>query len=286
MGAKFFIGCLKFLFVYFLFGVFAVIIIYASADVLHIVRNGSSYLRVIFSQPVSEAYAGEAVLYFMSTAFRSLPFTTFFNESMGLLLDGAGGNIFKMLYSVAYDLQGFINDLRNYVKNVQTFLRDMAVATLASFVFFAVVDLKDKVLKSRSISATLGFAFASIFWIFAGYTFGECLVTVLETLIVQDTMQRALPLYVVLILLAVGLETLIHAFSKKCTIHRLLIFTAVKIVFNILKAWLAWLMYMELAQILVFINPMIYVSVLLIAALFFFMALVENKLSKWSELGV
>ncbi len=285
MGAKLFIGCFKFLFTYFLFGVFAVIIIYASADVLHIVHYGSSYLKTIISQPVSEAYAGEAVLYFMSTAFHSLPFTDFFNESMGLLLDGAGGNIFKMLYTVVYDLQGFVNDLRNYVQNIQTFLRDMAVATLASFVFFAVVDLKDKVLKSRSIFITLGFALASVFWIFAGYTFGECLVTVLETLIVQSETQRAVLLYVILILLAVGLEALIHAFSKKCTIHRLLVFTAVKIVFNILKAWLAWLMYMELVQILVLINPMIYISVLLITALFFFMALAENKLSKWSELG-
>ena len=276
MKFKLISGFLKFYLTYAFFGMFAIFIIYASADVLLLVQTGQSYLLQMIFDPdtVSDEKVKDAVVYFIKVSFDSIPGEAYFEDAFGLAIDGANGNVFTFVLNVSQDYDMISSMRMSFVDYAPNFLRDISITSLSTFVFFAVVHFKDIVLKTNSISVFLGFIFASFFWLLAGYTFGGCLVSSLELIV--DTKNRIV-LYIVLIMLAIGLEALIHAFANKCSVFRLLALSILKIFFSVVKVFFVWYMCRNVSKAIVFeAIP----ALLILATLFIFFSIAEVEMSK------
>lgn len=281
MRFKIIFGLIKFYLVFSIFGMFANIITYVSADMLLVVQNKESYLYAFFTSPeaLNEHYALETVSYFMKTAINSIPGDAYFEDTLGIFLDGANGNVFTFMENVLAN-EGVVKTLKlGFADYVPYFLRDMSVTMLASFVIFAVSDLKDKILDRKSLSIFLGFSFSLFFWLLAGYTFGNCLVTALEQRVAEN---NRIILYIILIIFSVGFETTVHSFAKKCPLSRLLILSSVKILFSVITAFLAWLM---CASVTSYFSLQVIPSLFILSLLFLIFFAVESNTSRWAETG-
>ena len=287
-------GLLKFYYVYIGFGVLAVIILYASADLRLLIEslesgNGvQSFLQTMIHAPetLDDKDAAEAVLNYFKVAFDSVPGETYFNAVLNVSFDSnVGSDIAGLLVDLVdggTEEPVLVQGLRNY----ELFWRDMAVATSASMVMYAVMHLKKKI-AGRSISVILGFALASVFWIYASYTFGETVTFALERVINTDNLKA---LYIIIVLVAIGLESSIHAYGGKCSLLRLAALLCLKIAFNLVKCVFAWYM---CSLIAFFINSQDMPSAAAFAGgitgimtsggIFFAVALLEAKLTDWAE---
>jgi len=283
MGYKFVVGLIKFYITFAIFGMFANIITYASADMLYFVIHKQSFLRTIIfeSETLTEEFAFSAVKYFMETAMNSIPGNILFEETIGIAIDGADGNILGFMESIE-DIAAIGGEFKTAFSDYAPyFMRDMAVATLASFVIFIVVDLKDKLIKVRAgFSVFLGFSFSLFFWILAGYTFGNCLITALELFINSENKNI---LYIVVIVFAIAFEGIVHSYAKKCPLSRLLVLAVIKIVFNVIKALLAWLMFLNVTD---YYSLSTIPALVILSILFTVLSAVELNASNWADGGI
>ncbi len=281
-------GLIKFYFVYMAFGVLAIIILYASADLKCLITTGESFIRTMIHSPesIDDAEAMMAITDYFRIAIDSVPCDTYFESVLGISLDN----------SVNVDIIGLVIKLIESgeagtvmvekFKGYTLFLRDMSVATCASMVLYAVAHLKSK-LAGKSFSVMLGFALASIFWIFAGYTFGESLTFALEQRVGADN--RSV-LYVIIIITAIALESIIHSYGGKCSAFKLIILLCLKLFFNLLKCVFAWYMCTILtlslgaggAGAIGFMSDGI-INMMLSAGLIVCISLLESKLTQWAE---
>jgi len=235
---------------------------------------------------ISEEEAREAVQRFLLIALESIPGDEFFDAVLGISFNT---NVVPDITSVIFDLfesgktaSVLAANLRNY----DLFWRDMAVATCASMVLYSVAHLKDK-LAGKDLSVWIGFAFASVFWIFAGYTFAETITFALELRVNSNYLNI---LYIVITTTAVLLEAFIHAYGGKCSPLRLIALLCLKIFFNLLRS--AFVLYMCRVIITLFsievssgpVNiPLNMFGMIVSAGIVLCTILLEAKVTKWSE---
>lgn len=302
---KLIFGAIIFFFIYFIFGTMGLAIIYVSGDVLHIVENHSSILCYLFTaNELTEDIAIDFFGYYYSFVFESVPFHTFLDGSFGTFYDGAEGSILAFIIEIISNI-GNPEIAKNFVYSFETqtteIVRGVAVAALASFVIFAVIDLKDNLNRvvtkffgvEGSLAAALGFGLASVFWIFAGYTFGESLTRSLAIIMPGSD----IVLYIVIAVFALCFETVIRAYAKRCTVMKVAATLLVKLLFNATKAFLAWFMCRNILlainnfagidpdNVLPFlqVSLKIFMSITIIAVLFFFLSVAEQKLEAWCK---
>ncbi len=275
---KFIWEFLKFYYICFGFGVFAIIILFASADTLYFVQNNEFYILELLSKDnLTDTDAWNIYLFTFRTALNSLSGTAFFEESFGVAFDGVGGNIFSFVNTIIKD-KAIVNELSlNFMQYAAKDLpRDFAVTSLSAIVMYAVTDLKDRIAK-KSFAVSLGFALAAIFWILAAFTFAECVVSALEN---SAKVENRNTLYLILSFMAIGIETVIHAYNKKCSIIKLLLVWALKLIFIIIRTFLAWLM---CKSAFAEFNSTLLPSFVLTFSLFFFLSLFESSISSLAE---
>ena len=284
-------GFIKFYLVYMAFGIFANIILYASADLRCFVETGDSFIRTMIAAPesISEEMAFAEVLNYLQIAFDSIPGDGYFSSVLGIAFNG---NVSAEVFLAALDLikKGeagavLINTLWNY----EEFWREMAVATCASMVLYAVMHLR-KIIAGKSISVILGFAFASVFWIFAAFTFGEAITYALEIRVSQENLNV---LYIGIIIFAALFESVIHAYGGKCRVARLIIALLTKVGINLLRCIFAWYFgklvfalfsVASLSDVTVMLSNLM--GILISSAVVIVSVYLEGKLFDWAEEAV
>lgn len=245
---KFILGYIRFLFVYMLLGVFANAIIYICAGVISYIVDPSfaDVVARVFSSPgsINEQDAYALVKAYYSTIKASIPGDAFLDESLGvafngLALEGVDGNIFTMLYGIVNGAESgaLMVPIGDYTVE---FVRDIAKVSLSSLLIFILLEIKGFILKKASLADGIAFALASVFWIFASYTFGECVIFCLERIINNPGMN--ILLYVILIITSCGISIVSNAYSGKLKLFFVFLSAVVKIVFSIIKALLSWLL--------------------------------------------
>lgn len=293
---KIIMGFIKFYVVYMLFGVAASIILCVSADLRCLIDPNireSFFLTMIHSPESLPPDAGErATIRFWLIAFDSVPGDTFLSALLGVSFDS----------NVIPDIAGLIGDMfksGNVIANVaeklytyDLFWRDMAVATCASMVLYAVVHLKDLLKKflCADLSVWIAWAMASVFWIFAAYTFGEVLVYALELRVDPGNWNI---LYIIIIITALLLEAVIHAWGGKCKAWKLIVLLSTKIFFNMQRG----LFVAHICATILFIAsavstansglimkvPFNMLAIIMSSVVVIGLSIVESKLTKWSE---
>jgi len=266
------VGFIYFYLVAVIFSMFANLITYVSADVLLYTESEGekSYLRTFVTEPetVDDEYAWEAVLYFMQTAVKCTPFSTFFDQAT----DSEGfGFLIDLIKEPKGTLEKLGDNIRDYVSK---FPRDMAVAMLAAFVYFAAKDVKNKILGSKSIGAILGFYVSSVFWILASNTFANCLVTILEKRILP---KNQVLLYVGLVVFAIAFEVVVHGYAKKCKVLPLVVLSGGKILISFFRSLIIWYICK-----LLFVKMQLF-SVLWFTVMFWALVALEEKLETRAE---
>ncbi len=281
-------GIIKFYIVYMIFGTMALIVLYGSADLKYLLLTGESFFQTLIhaSEDMAEAEAMRAVLSFLRIAWESVPGETFFEAVLGISFESnVGADITALLLNL---LQGdkTVALIANNLQNYKLFWRDMAVATSASMVLYAVAHLKTK-LVGKDISVWLGFAMASIFWIFAGYTFAETITCALELRVSYDNLKI---LYIIITVTAILLEASIHAYGGKCCPLRLIALLCLKIFFNLLRSAFVLYMCKAFASFFFigsagdFVNiPLNLFGITVSAGIVLYTILIEAEVSKWAE---
>lgn len=233
-------GFIKFYIVYVIFGAMALIILYASADLRCLIETGESlFLTLLFApDSLNDDAIIRTVQNFLLIAYKSVPGDVFFDTVLDISFDS----------NICADVPSLIRDLLHSGKtratlseafqNYDLFWRDMAVATAASMVLYTVDHIKTR-LAGKAISVRLGFALASVFWIFAGYTFAETITYALEKDVASDKLTI---LYVIIIITTGLLEVFFHAYEEKCSALHLVVLLCLKIFFNLLRN--AFVLYM------------------------------------------
>ena len=226
------------------------------------------------------------ILKIFKTVFDSVPGDTFFDTVLGISFDS---NVSSDLISSIIDLvkhEDTFFDLKDKLKDYTLFWRDMAVTTSASMVLYAVSHFKSKISK-KSISVWLGFALASILWIFAGYTFAETVTFALERRVAMSNLNY---LYIIIIVTAILLEALIHSYGGNCSVFRLIVLLFFKIIFNLFKSFFVLYICRTLVNLFnisessnVSIIPLNIISVLISAGIVICIISAESIITKWSE---
>ena len=228
------INLIAFFLVAMVLSMLANIITYASADMIRCANGGESYLLSFLTRPneVTERQAAEAVFFFMRTAAESVPFQTFFDQTLDA--DGMG-----ILVELIRSPQSILADLGKDIKGHMAKLpQDLAVSTLSNFVFFAFLDMKEKLFRKSSWGVVLGIWTAAIFWILASNTFAMSLILVLKN---RVAVTRQVFLYIGIIVFAIAFEVVIHGFAKKCKIAPLVLVSILKIITGIFRAFWVWM---------------------------------------------
>lgn len=280
-------GFIKFYIVYFFFGTLALIILFASADLKFFIETGEGFFQALVnsSDSISEEASVEIVEKFFLIVFESVPGDTFFDAVLGISFDS---NVGADITSLVIDLLKSgetISVLARNLQNYTLFWRDMAVATSASVVLYAVAHLKSKI-AGQGISVWLGFALASVFWIFAGYTFAETLIYALDMRVRSDNLNV---LYIIITATAILLEGFIHAYGGKCSAIRLLASLCLKIFFNLLRSAFVFYLcriYLSFFNIEVLSVLDIYLNTFgmtVSTGIVIGTVLIEAKVNKWAE---
>ena len=281
-------GFIKFYIFYMLFGVFAIIILYASADLRCIIDNEGSFLWLLLRYPehVDDLTALRAIWHYFEIAFDSVPGETFLNALLGVSFDS---NVVPDIASAMLDLfqsEKAISKFAETIGSYELFWRDMAVATCASMVLYAVVHLK-KQLAGKDFSAQVGVALASVFWILAAYTFGETLTCALE---IRTLAGKTDALYIIITVSAIMLEAFIHAYGGRCSPIRLIALLCSKIFFNLIRSFFVLFACKVLISLLDVTNaeyivkiPLNIFAMTISAAIVLCVSLVESKITDWAE---
>lgn len=281
-------GLIKFYVVYAGFSVFAVVILYASADLKCFIESGESFLMALLLKPetVTDSMAARSVLSFFAIAFEAVPCDTFLEGLFNISFDSnVGADISSLIIELLQSGEA-ASRLAKALQAYTLFWRDMAVTSCASMVLYAIAHLKSK-LVGKDLCVQLGFALASVFWILAAYTFAEVLTYTLE---LRFSTNQLNALYIVIMTTTVLLEALIHAYGGECAISRLIALLSLKIFFNLIKN--AFLIY-TYATLLSFIHIQDSVSLVVLpinmlglaASIGIFLCIfgLEAKITKWAE---
>ena len=96
---KFLRAFLKFYFALIFYSLLSIVILYASADAIHVIKTGESLLWKLISQAdsVTEAKAAEIVLYYLRTSIESIPGEKIYEEFFNGILKDVGGDVFSFL---------------------------------------------------------------------------------------------------------------------------------------------------------------------------------------------
>ncbi|MBE6567319.1 MAG: hypothetical protein E7657_01530 [Ruminococcaceae bacterium] len=286
---KRFLFFLKFYFVFAVFGMLANVITYTSADLLFFVESGctqSYWMQLMNSTDANaEIVAWRAFNYFWQTAFRLIPFDGFFETTLGSAFDGADGNIFTFVIGLFGEDGCVLKPPASFWQQTPLILKDGAIAALSSFVIFAVLDFKKRVLASKSFASKLGFAFAFPFWIFAGYTFANCLITSLELIF---NAKQSSSLYFWMIVLGVLLMIFIQWVGSRTPLKRgfalrTAVYWVVKIVFIAIEAFLAWLLCRSVTD---YLSLRVIPTLAIISAFFIFVSMLDQYVNEWATTGV
>lgn len=281
-------GLIKFYIVYMLFGVMAVIILYASADLKCLIQTGESFFQDMIHSPdsIGDDRVANAVQRFFLIAFESVPGDTFFDAVFGISFsNNVGADITSHIIDV-FQSGETISEFAAKLNGYDLFWRDMAVATCASMVLYAVAHLKTQ-LVGNGIAVWLGFALASVFWILAGYTFAETLTYSLEVIVGFGELTA---LYIIITVTAILLEASIHAYGGKCSVVRLVVLLFSKIIFNLIRT--AFVLYIckvitsffGVGSTATLINiPINMLGVMTAAGIVVCISLVEAQITEWSE---
>lgn len=229
--------CLKFWFHYTAMGLLAMIIIYASVDAQCFLATGQSPFMALWKGPaeMGEEAVSSYVKMVMERAFQAIPDGTFFND---LLKISFGDEVGEILYSATKFFQSgnVISQFTAAMQNHAFFWKDMASASSASLVFYALDHLKDKTKekKNNNITAWFGFVLVSGFWLLAGCSFAKTITEAVPLIVPDDMLTYAY----ILITIAEGIiEVIFHACSKKncsfigllfCLCCQILLFTPIR----------------------------------------------------------
>ncbi len=230
---------IKFYYHYMLFGILAIIILYASADVRCFIETGESFFWTLRndSQNITEIEAFIAVSRFFKIAIASIPSGEAFVEALlGITFDSNMETDVISLFADLIKSGEALSTLGEAIRIYPLFSKDMAVATLASMVLYATAHAKER-FERRGLSARLGIWLSSIFWILAAYTFADTVTYALEKRVSPENYNS---LYIIIIVFAVILEMVIHAYGGRCSIIRLSALLCFKLLLNIPKAVLVW----------------------------------------------
>ncbi|MBQ8858332.1 MAG: hypothetical protein IJ012_00915 [Clostridia bacterium] len=286
---KLFLGFLKFYFVLMGFGMLANAITYASADLLLFVESGctqSYWIKLLNSTDATgDGIAWEALRYFWQTAFHSVPFDSYFDTTLGVAFDGSNGNILTFVIGLFGEDGQVLKPSSSFSQQTSAILKDVAITALSSFVLFGVTDFKKKLSTFTGIAGKLGFAFAFPYWIFAGYTFANCLIASLELVFDAD---QSNVLYLSLTVLGMLLTIFIQWLSprsclKKGFALRTIAYWIFKLVLCVIEAFLAWLLCRSIAN---FLTWNVLPALTIISALLIFTSMLEQYISEWTENGL
>lgn len=205
--------------------VLSLAILYISADIIGYLNTGVSFWLSVFtfSESVAEEMTKVFVFQSFKTAFDSVPFYDFLDNFLG----GISTNVFTFIG----DLQSGFFNLKSVSFDKLDFTRDLAKTAITSFVFFAIEHIKEKI-KWKSIAVTLAVYLSSVFWIFASYTFAECILLFLEKFTVGKTMNA----YIIVIVIFSALQTVITAFGDVKSVIIIALVVFIKLLLGIIRA--------------------------------------------------
>ena len=174
----------------------------------------------------------------IEVVYKAVPGETFLEGILGVAIDGdVASNVIESIINL-WKSGNLGSSVVEGIKSYDEFWRDMSVATCAAFVLYAVENLKSRI-GVKGIGAKLGFYLASIFWVLAGYTFGEVITSALEKRVDES---RWMILYIIIVVVAVVLEAAVHAFGEKCAVWKLIVLFCLKQLTNIVRTVFAALM--------------------------------------------
>ena len=236
---KFLRAFLKFYFALIFYSLLSIVILYASADAIHVIKTGESLLWKLISQAdsVTEAKAAEIVLYYLRTSIESIPGEKIYEEFFNGILKDVGGDVFSFLDKLHTSWETVRQPFFDSLWTPYAF-RSYATATLAAVVHLGIDDVFDTKL-GKGISITIARSLASIYRVLAEYTFAAAVMLGLETRVHAD---NKVLLYIIITVTAFAIKALVDAFGKKAPIYRVLVVDLLIVAISALKAMLVWLL--------------------------------------------
>lgn len=226
---------LKFVVVYYIFGVVALMAIFFSLSIVSTIENNTS--QTIFSLIENGGNGYEIITQVINRITDSAPFNGLFE----LLIDNEG--------SIISGLIDFFTNLLNeeiivpaWKLYLPKLLRDVTVTTLASLIFFVFSRLNRMLSIFRGFTAQFAFIIVSVLWYFASYCCSDCLLKIIEY---YNIPQNWNTLYILIILISLFLHALLLGYSVemgKSRIPRALLVLGIEVPFCALNALLLWLL--------------------------------------------
>lgn len=229
-------GFIKFLIIYYIFGITALYATGISLGITHFLETGSLYMLTILQSESGDVYSFLAFL--IEGIISSVPFSDFLN----LLLDSDAGSIFGSLADIFI---GFIDPqtrLSAWNEYSDLLFKDMVISALSALIFFFFTRFKKSMGLLKGFSVELAWAIVSVFWLFASYCVSKCVMAISDSVF---SSQPASLRYFVIFAIAILLHAVFLGVSfteRKFLFLRSLIALLADVLFSLLTSILLWLL--------------------------------------------